>query len=82
MVPEQYLFINLKRSNIKQHTSRSNCQDLLAEYNAISKSLAEELPFSFLPSRAEHDGTNTTYSNLAGTGTCTATLPPNAFKPD
>jgi hypothetical protein len=49
MVPEQYFFINLKRSNIKQHNSRSNCQDLLAEYNAISKGLAEELPFSLFP---------------------------------
>jgi hypothetical protein len=45
------LFIDLKRSTIKQHNSRSDCQDLLvlAEYNAISKGLAEELPFSLFP---------------------------------
>jgi hypothetical protein len=82
MVPGECLFINLRGCDIRNHTDRSNCKNILAEDNTITKSFAKELPLPFLPSGAKHIRANATHGNLTRTRTRTATLPPNPLKPD
>jgi len=80
--PRTVLIHQPERDDIKNSIDQSNRKDVLAENNTITKGFAKELPLSFLSSRAKHIGAGTAHGNLTRIPAATATLSPNALKPD